>query len=147
MQGKNPIAKKRLPGLAQLASPVYVLTHLRASIGVIRYLNYQDTPNVNQRLTNVLNAVGKQWQYGQDTWNAKNPTKPVAIADFWREWTEDFFTWLIIHTQNFVESGITQMRRYWGVSTSDAAPQVLEILRSMEDELKNLDIDTRGLDD
>jgi hypothetical protein len=33
---------------------------------------------------------------------------------------------------------------YWGVATGETAFSVLETLRTMEDELANLSIDTRG---
>jgi len=148
MRGNNPIALDRLPGLAQdKANPGYVLTRLRAAIGLIRYLNYQGTPNVNQRLTNIINNAGEQWRLGQDQWNAANPGGPrVLIGDFWEEWTVDFFQWLISHTRDFVTEGIKQMTRYLGVATNDNAPQVLEILRVFSDELTGLEIDTRGFD-
>lgn len=145
MQGQDPIARTRFPTLASdFAHPEYVLLRLRASIGLINYLNHQGTPNVNARLTNIVNNAGAQWQHGQATYNAANPNNQVAIGDFWSEWAEDFFAWLILHTRNFVQYGIDQMRRYWGVGTNEITNEVLEILRNLEDQLNRLSIDTSG---
>ncbi|KAF2466138.1 glycoside hydrolase [Lindgomyces ingoldianus] len=46
MQGQDPIARTRLPALcSNYDDPGYVLTRVRASIGLIHYLNHQGTPN------------------------------------------------------------------------------------------------------
>jgi hypothetical protein len=37
---------------------------------MLRYLDSTGTPNVNQRLTDVVNNVGDQWNHGQAVWNA-----------------------------------------------------------------------------
>ncbi|ETS75312.1 hypothetical protein PFICI_12256 [Pestalotiopsis fici W106-1] len=147
MRGHNPIATSRWQRLAtNAAAPEYVLLRLRASIGVIRYLNHRGTPNINGRLAIIINNVGIQWDHGAATWNAANPNNRVAIGDLWREWAPDFFAYLVLHTQNFVRNGITQMRNYWGVSTSPLTDQVLEILRDLEDQLGDLEINTDDFD-
>lgn len=101
--------------------------------------------SVNQRLTNVVNDIGAQWFHGQRSYNQANPATPVAVGEFWREWTRDFFnTYLINHTREFVQKCIDEMRKYWGVKTGEKTKEVLEILASYEAELSNLRIDTSG---
>ncbi|RYO73793.1 hypothetical protein DL762_009959 [Monosporascus cannonballus] len=87
MRGQHPISDGRWPELAtNYARPEYVLLRLRASIGMIRYLNHRGTPNINGRLAIIVNNVGLQWEHGEAMWNAAHPNDMVAIADFWREW-------------------------------------------------------------
>lgn len=143
MRGHQPIASRRWPTVAtNFARPEYVLLRLRACIGVIRYLNHQGVPNVNGRLTVVINDVGQQWTHGSDTWNANNPHDRVNVGAFWREWAPDFFAWLVVHTTTFVRRGTTEMRNYWGPTTTPLTNQVLEILRDLEAQLNGLQIDT-----
>jgi hypothetical protein len=100
---------------------------------------------VNQRLTNVINDIGDQWNHAERTYGALHPTNPAPIGEFWREWSKDFFDIFVVnYTQSFVRECIRQMRMYWGVATGETAFSVLETLRTMEDELANLSIDTRG---
>lgn len=104
MKLQNPISLTRAPGLAKdLENPKYVLEKLRASIAVLVYLNYKGTPNVNQRLTNIINDISVRWQYGQDSWDAEYPNSPVQIAEYWREWAPDYFTTVTAHTKEFVQ--------------------------------------------
>lgn len=70
MQGMNPISPTRWTNLASDPSEGnYVLMKLRAAIANIYYLNRQTTPNVNGRLTTVVNNVGVQWEYAEQRWN------------------------------------------------------------------------------
>lgn len=145
MMGFNATDFTKLEKLAKdIPYPEQALLRMRASTGVIHYLDYRGTPNVNRKLTNIINDVGEQWRHGEKTWNANNPNSPVNIAAFWHEWTVDFFMWLTSRTRQFNADGIALMRKYWAVSTAETGPQVLEILASMERGLANLAIDTTG---
>jgi chitinase len=72
-----------------LAQRSQVLVALRASIGMLGYLNYQGTPDINQRVTNVINDMGAQWDHGQAMWNAQtanqNRNRQTTVGDFWSE--------------------------------------------------------------
>jgi hypothetical protein len=68
MRGRQPISDDNV--VTQFSNPTLdntlnLLINLRASIGLIHYLNYQGTHNVNQRLTNIVNDMGDQWSHGQ----------------------------------------------------------------------------------
>jgi hypothetical protein len=69
-----------------LDDTVDLLLKIKACVGMFRYLDYTGAPNVNRRLTDVVNNVGDQWNHGQAVWNAANPNNQVFIGDFWSEW-------------------------------------------------------------
>lgn len=129
---------------SNMANPMAMLQRLRATLGTVHYLDLRSTPNVNSKLTTVVNNLGKQWQYGQDSYNNINLTAPTNVADFWKEWRDDLFEDLVAWTKEFVEFGIKEMRKYWSVTTGETARQVLEILRGMENDVNALSIDTSG---
>jgi chitinase len=56
----DAMAKAEVEKMGATADPTKVLLRLRASIGMIHYLNYRGIPDVNQRLTNVVNDIGAQ---------------------------------------------------------------------------------------
>jgi chitinase len=145
MFGENPIASPGTLGSTfNIPNTVRMLTEMRASIGLIRYLNHRGVPDINSRLTNIVNDMGDQWNHGQAVWNAMpaNTNAQTTIGDFWSEWVQDFFPWLIVHTIDFVQNAITEMRNYWAVSTDDRAQAVLDVLASLEAQLTGLTIDT-----
>jgi chitinase len=121
-----------------------VLANLRASIGMIHYLNYRGIPDVNQRLTNVVNNVGAQWNHGQAMWNADpaNASRQTTVGDFWSEWIQDYYVWLIRHTSAWAQDTIWTMRGIWAARTGDDARTVLERIANLEAQLVGLAIDT-----
>lgn len=132
---------------ANVDTPRQVMIVLRASISFINYLNFQATPNVNTRLTNIVNNAGAQWRHAQDVYNGINiGSLPVTVEPFWSEWVQDFFgVFLIDHTRSFVQWGIDEMRKYWAVRTGEDADLILGQLDSLEAQLANLAIKTDGM--
>lgn len=98
-------------------------------------LYYQGIPNIDQRLTNIVNDIGDQWNHGQAVWNA-------AKGDFWSEWVQGYYPWAILRTTTWTQIITDTMRQYWGVSTNYRSRTVLEILSSLESQLTGLSIDT-----
>jgi chitinase len=148
MRGKHPISKKNIRRKAAsftLNDTVNLLVTMRACVGMLRYLDHTGTPNVNRRLTDVVNNVGAQWNHGQAVWNAANPNNRVFVGDFWSEWVQDYYPAIILHVETYVQYAIDQMRQYWGVSTDARAPAVLNILASLESQLGTLTINTAGM--
>jgi hypothetical protein len=90
----------------------------RASIGMTRYLDHQGTPYVNRCLTIIINNVGIWWITEHQRGTRPIPKDQVAIRDFRREWTPDFFVCLVLHTRKCVSNGIRQIGNYWDISTS-----------------------------
>lgn len=121
-----------------------ILLHLRASIGLIHYLNHRGTPDVNQRLTNVVNDMGDQWNHAQAVWNVNpaNGNDQTTVGDYWSEWLQDKFPYVVLRMTVWAQSTITTMRGYWGPSTDGRSRTVLEILNSLESQLAGLTIDT-----
>ncbi|CAN9352610.1 unnamed protein product [Alternaria alternata] len=148
MRGKHPISKKNIRRKAAsftLNDTINLLVTMRACVGMLRYLDHTGTPNVNRRLTDVVNNVGAQWNHGQAVWNAANPNNRVFVGDFWSEWVQDYYPAIILHVETYVQYAIDQMRQYWGVSTDARAPAVLNILASLESQLGTLTINTAGM--
>ncbi|CAN9123838.1 unnamed protein product [Alternaria alternata] len=115
--GKHPISKKNIRRKAAsftLNDTVNLLVTMRACVGMLRYLDHTGTPNVNRRLTDVVNNVGAQWNHGQAVWNAANPNNRVFVGDFWSEWVQDYYPAIILHVETYVQYAIDQMRQYWG---------------------------------
>lgn len=78
MMGHNYIRREKLLRfVTDVDDPATPLNRMRLAIAVIRYLNYQGTPQVNHRLTNIVNDVHDQWRYGRKTWNGNNLGSPV----------------------------------------------------------------------
>ena len=148
MRGMNPISRDnvRLKAASfSLDGTVDLLTTLRACLGMLRYLDSTGTPNVNQRLTDVVNNVGDQWNHGQAVWNAANPNNQVFIGDFWSEWVQDYYPHIIMYVEEYVQFAIDEMRHYWGVSTDARASAVLNVLGSLESQLGTFTINTAGM--
>ena len=133
---------KKAAASGNMLQVLKILGKLKASIGTIRYMNHRGIPDVNERLTNIVNTMGEQWNHAQTQYNAAYPNEQVYIGDYWSEWVQDFYPWLVSHTQNFVREGISLTRQYWGVSTNELAPAVLEILNNLQSQLDSLTIDT-----
>jgi chitinase len=129
-----------------LAQRSQVLVALRASIGMLGYLNYRGTPDINQRVTNVINDMSAQWDHGQAMWNAQtanqNQNRQTTVGDFWSEWVQDHYPWLIRHTTTWAQNPINTMRLYWDPRSGDEARIVMENLTSLEAQLVGLTIDT-----
>ena len=146
MAGQEWIANDNLAVyIEDIEHPEVALGLIRTGISVIRYLNQHGTPPVNSRLTNIINDVYAQWLYGQKTWNGNNPGNPVRVAEFWREWAQDFFSDFVIReARKKTARYIAEMRRFWAAMSGEKALQVMEILQSFENELPGLRIDTSG---
>jgi hypothetical protein len=71
-----------------------------------------------------------------------NPQNPTTVGDFWSEWLQDYYPWVILQTTGWIQRTIDTMRRYWGVSTDERTSTVLKILGSLELQLTGLSIDT-----
>ncbi|RYP65975.1 hypothetical protein DL771_008022 [Monosporascus sp. 5C6A] len=95
-----------------------------------------DHPRLYDRVMDCLGSYTNQATFvgAHADINAVKPNAP------------DFFAWLVLHTRDFVQNGINRMRRYWGAVTNDIAEQVLEILRSLESQLEELEINTDEFD-
>jgi hypothetical protein len=148
MRGRRPISLRNLIIKSKsftIPDTVELLTTLRACVGLIKYLDYTGTPNVNQRLSNIVNDMKDQWNHGQAAWNAAHPNDPVFIGDFWSEWLQDYYPWVILFVTEYVQIGIDDMRRYWGVSTDDRAPAVLNVMASPKSQLGGLTINTANM--
>jgi len=114
-------------------------------VGMLSYLDYTGTPNVNRRLTDVVNNVGDQWNHGQAVWNAAKPNNRDFIGDFWSKWVQEYYPTVILHVETYVHYAIDQMRQYWEVITEARAPTVLNILASLESQLGTFTINTAGM--
>jgi chitinase len=126
-----------------LADANTILVKIRAAIATIRYLSHTGTPDVNARLTGVINNVGAQWRHAQEIWNAGHPNDPTTVGDFWTEWVKDFFdVWLIKHVRKWAQGAIDILREAWNSSADPGAQGVLDALNSLNKELKTLKIDT-----
>jgi chitinase len=81
------MAEDKVEKVGGTTDPTEVLLHLRASIGMIHYLNYRGIPDVNQRLTNVVNDICAQWNHAQTMWNAAPAmaSRQTTVGDFWSE--------------------------------------------------------------
>lgn len=148
MQGNDARSRDKIRSAAKDATRSGdVMPFLRDSIAFINYMNHQGVPDVNGRLTTIVNNVGAQWRHAQDVYNGLNPgLLPTTINLFWSEWVQDFFgVYIIGHTREFVQFGIDEMRRNWGVRTGALALQINEELRSLEDQLANLSINTANM--
>jgi chitinase len=126
------------------SNPTEVLLTLRASIGMIHYLNHRGIPDVNQRLTNVVNDIGAQWNHGQTMWNADPAmaSRQTTVGDFWSEWIKDYYVWLVRYTSAWAQDTIWTMRGIWAARTDESAATVLELLANLEAQLIGLTIDT-----
>lgn len=88
MFGENPIASPgTLESTFNIPNTVRMLTEMRASIGLICYLNYRGVPDINSRLRNMVNDMGDQWNHGQAVWNAMpaNANAQTTIGDSYSE--------------------------------------------------------------
>lgn len=119
-----------------------ILRRIKAAIATIRYLNYGGDPNVNYRLTQIVNNAGAQWRHSQQIHNANNPNDLTTIGDYWSEWIIDFFEKLVSHTKNWCMVTITKLRNHWGVRTGAEAQQILDALSSLQAALPTLYIET-----
>ncbi|KAI4621511.1 hypothetical protein J4E80_003881 [Alternaria sp. BMP 0032] len=119
-----------------------ILRRIKAAIATIRYLNYEGDPNVNYRLTQIVNNAGAQWRHSQQIHNANNPNDLTTIGDYWSEWIIDFFEKLVSHTKNWCMDTITKLRKHWGVRTGAEAQQILDALSSLQAALPTLYIKT-----
>jgi chitinase len=138
------MAEDKVEKVGATADPTEVLLHLRASIGMIYYLNYRGIPDVNQRLTNVVNDIGAQWNHAQTMWNAAPAmaSRQTTVGDFWSEWIQSYYVWLIFYTSAWAHDTIWTMRGIWAPRTDELAPTVLELLANLEAQLAGLTIDT-----
>ncbi|RYP56698.1 hypothetical protein DL771_011637 [Monosporascus sp. 5C6A] len=149
VKGNDPVDfDKIVSGAKDYMYPHYVLHIMKTTNAVIRYLNYQGTPNVNQRLTSQVNCAGEQWGYAEQVWNQNNPADQVAVLEFYRKWVRDYYeVYLIGRAANYVRRCAAEMRRHWEAFEDDSySRRVLEVVRAIEDELDELTIDTRGFD-
>lgn len=149
MQGGNPVSEARWEDLASDPDQIeYLLMKLKAAISVITYLNRDSAPNANERLTNIVNAVGTQLAYAQQVYNQnRRPEEHIQILEYWREWTRDFFgTFLIEHTQTFCRGLMAVIRKYWATRTGAEANEVLEKLRIMDQAVDNFRISIADFD-
>lgn len=111
---------------------------------MLRYVDQRGAPpNVNRRLTNVINDMGAQWN--RDRANVNNPARQVTVGGFWSEWAKDYYPWLISHTTTWAENTIRAMSEFWGPRTGEQARVVLENLRNLEAQLVGLTLDTSGI--
>jgi hypothetical protein len=114
MREVNPISRDKIVIKAAsftLNDTVDLLLTLRASLGMLRYIDSTGTPNVNQRLSDVVNNVGDQWNHGQAVWNAAHPNNQVFMGDFWSEWVQDYYPYIITYVEEYVQFGIDEMRK------------------------------------
>jgi hypothetical protein len=58
---------------------------------------------------------------------------------------QDYYPYIIIYVEEYVQFGIDEMRKYWGVSTDDRASAVLNVLDSLESQLGTFTINTAGM--
>ncbi|KAM0302887.1 hypothetical protein ACHAPM_003672 [Fusarium culmorum] len=146
MQFSDPIRRDRWKKLCQdfnnASSREKILGRMRNSLSNTHYLNRRVAPDVNTRLTNIVNDVETQLRHAQNLWNANHPNDQTRIADFWREWAIDQFDHLVAHTRTWAGDLIAEMRRWWGVSTHSQAADVLEVLNTLEAELATIHVDT-----
>jgi hypothetical protein len=77
-------------------------------------------------------------------WNAdpSNQHRQTTVGDFWSEWVQDYYPWVITHATTWAQNTITTMRNNCGPSTDDRSKIILEILASLEAQLTGLTIDT-----
>jgi chitinase len=121
-----------------------ILLRIRASIAMIHCLNSRATPDINTRLTNVINNIGAQWDHRQAMWN-RDPAmvnRQTTIGDFWSEWVQDYYPWLIRHTTTWAQNTINILRGFAAPRTGNDARIVLEVLANLEGQLVGLTIDT-----
>ena len=71
--------------------PRVVMHAMRDAVATIRYHTRTRTPNVAQRLTNIVNLIDEQISYGQRVWNSNNHANQVVVLEYWREWIKDFY--------------------------------------------------------
>lgn len=77
----------------------------------------------------------------------QNPTNPVRIYEFWREWTRDFFeNKLIQHTKVFIRDFIAELRKHWMFRSGKEAMELMEALRLIEEAAETLSVDTSRFD-
>ncbi|KAM0397796.1 hypothetical protein ACHAQC_003457 [Fusarium culmorum] len=145
MQFSDPIRRDRWKKLCQdfnnVSSREKILGRMRNSLSNTHYLNRRVAPDVNTRLTNIVNDVETQLRHAQNLWNANHPNDQTRIVDFWREWAIDQFDHLVAHTRTWAGDLIAEMRRWWGVSTHSQAVDVLEVLNTLEAELATIHVD------
>ncbi|KAM0339644.1 hypothetical protein ACHAPU_010825 [Fusarium lateritium] len=119
MRFHDPLGRKRWPDLTRdfdkPDSREKVLNRIRNAISVFRYLNRRTAPDVNTRLTNIVNDVETQLRHAQNVYNRDHPDDQTRIADYWREWALDQFEHLTTHTQSWAGDLIKAMRMSWGL--------------------------------
>lgn len=78
------LINSRQPWEVWYGIPASSLLNEKASIGLICYTNYRGVPEINSRLTNIVNDMGYQWIYGQAVWIAMpgNANAETTIGDF-----------------------------------------------------------------
>ncbi|CAN9362086.1 unnamed protein product [Alternaria alternata] len=71
---------KKLAESGTQADAMAVIVKIRAGIAAIKYINHQNPPNVNGRLTAIVNNVGAQFRASQNAHNAAFPNDPTTSA-------------------------------------------------------------------
>jgi hypothetical protein len=136
---------KKLAESGTQADAMAVIVKIRAGIAAIKYLNHQNPPNVNGRLTAIVNNVGAQFRASQNAHNAAFSNDPTTIGDFWFEWIRALYPAAITHTRTWATEAIRLLRETWDNSADAGAQEILDFLTAYEGDLESLEIDTSSM--
>jgi hypothetical protein len=136
---------KKLAERGTQEAAMEAIRKIRAGIAAINYLNHQNPPNVNGRLTAIVNNIGAQFRASQDAHNAAFPNDPTTVGDFWFEWIRALYPTAITRTRTWAAESIRLLRETWINSADAGAQEILDFLTTYESDLEYLEIDTSSM--
>ena len=95
---------------------------------MIKYLNKQNQPNVNNRLTAIVNNIDDQFRASQAAHNAAYPKDKTTIAHFWSEWIKALYPWAIYRVKTVATAAIDLLRRKWENSSDLGAQNIISFI-------------------
>lgn len=122
-----------------------VIRKVRAAIAMIKYLNNQIQPNVNGRLTAIVNNIGDQFRASQTAYNAAYPNDKTTVADFWSEWIKALYPWAIYRVKTVATPALNLLRETWENSSDPGAQNIMSLVESYESDLLALEIKTSAM--
>ncbi|KAH6642460.1 hypothetical protein C7974DRAFT_372393 [Boeremia exigua] len=127
------------------ADAMKAIRKIRAALAMLKYLNNQNQPNVNGRLTARINNIGDRFRALQAAHNAAYPDDQTTIAEFWSEWVKALYTWAIYRVNTVATAAIDLLRETMENSSDPGAQNIMSFMEAYELDLKRLEINTSSM--